>query len=368
MPKNTIISLISLEELVSMSTSEPIPAEKPRIVVKGGAGSGHHGHKGRPGEIGGSVPDIGVGQPITKGEGSTKSYTPKTPLGIIAQPTPVYEYNVNGRTVVGYDYPESEKMHQLMSEARNVYDRYGHLEGTQDLYGGLWHQASAADRSAVKQEIEGELSERSGVLDGKINELMAQWADTSNDTDLRSLSIQKAASEEFGVKMSKWQQESLDKAQQGKESAAKMGLTRPKYQQIIDDGSQRAVLRAMYENTQARLAKAGFKPNDEVYLYRGVIYDKDVRQNTGDVVNYHGNAMDSWSIARGVADTFASTDYKGTGVKGIIYGMKIPVRNIISTARTGNGCLTEGEVIVLGGSMNGNQATVVGTFYFGKNK
>lgn len=34
---------------------------KARIVFKGGAGSGHHGHEGRPGKVGGSVAGAGSG-------------------------------------------------------------------------------------------------------------------------------------------------------------------------------------------------------------------------------------------------------------------------------------------------------------------
>ena len=34
--------------------------KKMRLIYKGGSGSGHYGHSGRPGEIGGSLPKSGV--------------------------------------------------------------------------------------------------------------------------------------------------------------------------------------------------------------------------------------------------------------------------------------------------------------------
>jgi hypothetical protein len=50
---------------------EPIDMEGESIeVVRGGPGSGHHGHKGRPGEVGGSTPS---------GEGVLSYATPHTP-------------------------------------------------------------------------------------------------------------------------------------------------------------------------------------------------------------------------------------------------------------------------------------------------
>jgi len=44
---------------VLLLNSGDVPHLKSVVIVKGGAGSGHHGHSGRPGEVGGSVPGQG---------------------------------------------------------------------------------------------------------------------------------------------------------------------------------------------------------------------------------------------------------------------------------------------------------------------
>jgi TPP-dependent pyruvate/acetoin dehydrogenase alpha subunit len=104
----------------------------------------------------------------------------------------------------------------------------------------------------------------------------------------------------------------------------------------------------MYTNTQSDLVGLGYKPDDEIMVFRGVHTHTDAK--VGEQVNYKGNAMEAWSLSANVANG-------SFGAGGMTYAMKVPVRSLLGTCRTGNGCLNEGEVIVLGGATS--TATVV---------
>jgi hypothetical protein len=51
-----------MPDLTDMHTTEEIK-HKAIISFKGGPGSGHHGHRGRPGKVGGGLPDIATAGP-----------------------------------------------------------------------------------------------------------------------------------------------------------------------------------------------------------------------------------------------------------------------------------------------------------------
>lgn len=67
----------------------------------------------------------------------------------------------------------------------------------------------------------------------------------------------------------------------------------------------------------------------------------------GDVFDYNGNAIESWSASPNIARDF-----------GRALMMDVPVKNIVSSARTGLGCLSEGEFIILG-SIPGQRVEVI---------
>jgi hypothetical protein len=98
-------------------------------------------------------------------------------------------------------------------------------------------------------------------------------------------------------------------------------------------GDCRKVARAMYENTQKELRNKF--PDGSVLLYRGKenVYAKDSK---GNIFNYNGNSSESWSVSVTMALSF-----------GDVVCAKIPVSRILCTAKTGLGCLSEFEFIVL---------------------
>jgi hypothetical protein len=267
-----------------------------------------------------------------------------------------------------------------------------------------WQNADMTTRSIVKDEIVKTLADKVGISYELSNELVRQWAITSNGSDLRALSIQKAVEEEFGSTMSKWQAKDFnrlsrthyekyndwktridlyDEAEQfynnQKAELVAAGNTNvnsgflklttmnarwqelhpgaPTMSDVItvsaefkpdnenekmlaDMPTQRKFVRAMYENTQEWFAKQGYAPDDTVTLFRGVgaSAGKITVSDIGNTVNYKGNAMESWSLSSTVAKGFGD----------FMVSMKVPVKNIISTSRTGIGCLEEGEIIVMG--------------------
>lgn len=285
---------------------------KLRVRIKGGPGSGHHGHRGRPGKVGGSLP----------GKGGTA-------FGAVV---PATLEEVSGGTY----FDNNERAEQHLREG----------------LGGSWQSLSYEIRSEVKDEIVADISNETGVPYDQVNSFIGQWAITSNNLQYASLIMQKSASEEFGVEMSDWQSKNLEDQMQWADT-----FVAPYWESEIifsDKEKMRTVLRAMYDRTQKQLKEAGYDEDGHIVLFRGVgrgsIKVDNIRDTkTGDIVSYLGNAMESWSLSIREAEQFGS----------YVVAAKIPIRNILSTARTGYGCLIEGEFVVL---MGGVPAEV--TFFY----
>jgi 2'-5' RNA ligase len=342
---------------------EELKQSKQIIITKGGPGSGHWGHAGRPGKVGGSLPKGGPGRDIFRPSIGvhTSSWDDMPPL-----------------------YPgEHDPINDFLNQGleREVSFVYGSLKYAN------WAATSYDKRGELKADIVSELSKRTGVDEDTVNKIIKQWANTSNDKDMRSLSLQAAAAEEFGVEMSEWQLEHYDQFldwdyiqmeiddkekekfdwlmdQRNKLRAA--GVDNPLTQASLRDvreeakrlaevlvreryathaipitsrNDERLVLRAMYDYTQQEFMKAGFSQNDYVTIWRG-IGKLDVGRHN-DLAGYKGNAIESWSASYKVA-----LDFRNLG--GDVVGALVPVRNIIGTCKTGFGCLSEGEIVTLG--------------------
>ncbi len=143
----------------------------------------------------------------------------------------------------------------------------------------------------------------------------------------------------------------------GESDAALLPYLPAKYRPLMPMDTQRDLVRSMYDQTQTLLREKGFKPGDKIRLRRGGAFSSSVAGNLskGDTVPIVGNAMESWSISERVATTFA---FGASGDVAVVFEMDVPVEQIISTARTGFGCLTEGEFLVMG-SIPGSRARVL---------
>jgi len=112
----------------------------------------------------------------------------------------------------------------------------------------------------------------------------------------------------------------------------------------LDETDVKKVVSAMYENTQEQFAKMGFNPDDEIEVYRGLGHNL-VEGRKGEIVEVHGNAIESWSLYPKVAQKFGK----------FVLASRVPVKNILSTFMSGFGCLNESELVVL----NGTKSTAV---------
>jgi len=305
------------------------------ISIKGGPGSGNWGHRGIPGKVGGSSPRSRGGTP-SYGNLSTvdaransvlmsaigDSYNPNAFANAIKhENTQLNEYKANNNAVG-------------VESARRAIQTYQAMVDNN----AFWRTVGIKRRHEIKANIVTNLSTDTGIAQENVNEIMGEWAETSNDSSAEALSMQEAVSDEFGVSLSAWQRGKIDIVNSSEVGGPVKGyVSRP---------NERKVLRAMYNNTQAELKTAGYKSGDTVTLYRGyigggrgtTIPDRDTD------VDYHGNAMESWSILPSIASSFGRHPKRGR-----VLSMNVPVENVLSTATTGFGCLTEGEFVVLGG-------------------
>ena len=315
--------------------SERVDAKR---IFKGGTGSGHYGHSGRPGKVGGSLPGAGAFNNIAAGGDITVS---EADLNMFLN---------GGKYLEDVDWDENDR-----------------------------------DRDVrVKQQIVADIAKRSGLSEAECNLMVRQWAKSSNDHDMRSLALQVDAAEELGLELSDWQKGNILELQQQRDVYIAKGLlskdfnsledayegyrnvwqdeykadyenyklivqrklldvatyngTAGGYVPLYDSERQRKFIRAMYDNTQERL-KGGSGIYGTVKLYRGVKegVDESLR---GNVILYAGNTMESWSVSENVAREFGDR---------LLYAV-VPVENVIGTARTGFGCLTEGEFVITPGT------------------
>ena len=162
------------------------------------------------------------------------------------------------------------------------------------------------------------------------------------------MAIQRDAAEEFDEDLSdftKYNINDLEQQAAWSPGHAVAAWLNPLYPEDV----QRRVLRAQYDNTQKFLREQGIGPDDVVTLYRGSRWNREVTKDwkEGGKVAFHDNTLASWSLSQDVARRFVRSGKEGKD--GVLLRVNVPARMIFSTALTGIGCLTEGEIVVLGG-------------------
>lgn len=375
------------------------------VGYKGGAGSGHWGHAGRVGKVGGSV-DAGTALSIRTGKDRVERqaaakalrknegmFAPGSAPGDAAMPGNWQVYAPGLKFLddqVHRPFLNAVADTKLQDEMNIEVRRYSFVDGADA--GVNWARPGYSTRETAKDNIVIELTHDMNakghdVMYDDINEAVGQWAHSSNDNDMRSLSMQVAAHNELGIPMSQWQQDNINKMVENTRAYLKDGdglsydynlKNLPTQYQVnahnsktvnymdvaqstgaITQSQQQGFVRSMYNNTQSWFSDRGYKPDDTVTLYRGVKYDAflDFTPNDiGKTMNWEGNAMESWSISARTAASFAG------GQSGGVVAMNVPVKSIISTFLTGIGCMTEGEVVIAG-AVSGSQVTYMGTDY-----
>jgi hypothetical protein len=183
-----------------------------------------------------------------------------------------------------------------------------------------------------------------------VSAMVKQWAKTSNDADVLSLSIQRAAEDEFDAKGSKAPSEYGIRE-------IERNIMRRVYERVDDHYAAtgptlRAFVRAQYDQTQEMFARAGVT---DVVVHRGRTEPEDVVAAIplgGQDVTARLRPLSSWATAPEVAENFAqATD---PGRSGVVMRATVPVTRILSTPVTGVGCFEEYEVVVIGPSIEAN--------------
>jgi hypothetical protein len=260
---------------------------------------------------------------------------------------------------------------------------------------------------ALKVAAMKSLAQRANISEEESNQFIANWADSSNDHNLSSLSIQKAAAEEFGGQLSTWQQERFTETLDGHkkqfgmnflkyskakgmdpvaavraaaEEQAGTGSSFPFHAEFIEkqlqDGpvpknalqaqelferaalasvsKSRKAVRAMHSATQELFNKWGIK---EVTAFRGFTTPSKFFWQAGDVIKHESNALSSWSLERETASIFANPDDEDQGA--YIVQSRIPASRIVAMPGTGFGCANEWEIVVMGGSKQVEETRVI---------
>jgi hypothetical protein len=181
------------------------------------------------------------------------------------------------------------------------------------------------------------------------NWLVGQWASTSGDGSPVPVALQVAAEREFN----------LGKTFSGQFTYRGDGDLKRSVEQTMEKHGPvlQHFLRAMHDNTQEWLNEN--VSGDYVTLYRGFEVSRGGRQEPGmssvddaggSIVGIRMQPMSSFS-------TRFNTSYDSFGTDFMI--ARVPKSQIIGSALTGYGCLSEFEVVVLGGQ---NSATVKSFF------
>lgn len=221
---------------------------------------------------------------------------------------------------------------------KNIDQYHGHVSYDGSLSIKLSGQVSDYEKASWEPLTEDTLRRTA------ISSMIQNWAGTSNDTSVKSLTTQEAAIQEFGL---------------SKDDTAPWKMT-PEMEQTVEamlnehGPAVRAFLRAQYEATQADLKERGVT---HVNLYRGMKFQSHTApewyQHEDTVKNAKIGTpplrpLSSWTVNASTATTFS-----GGGGHKVILKSEVPVESILSWPRSGFGCLNEYELVTLaaGGSV-----------------
>lgn len=366
--------------------SKETDAQDFATAIKGGPGSGYHGHAGRPGKRGGSA----------AGRGAPRKKFPKL------KPPPKDGEWISAHKKLERDTHAGDPRSWQDDPVLADMIAYGHeftslREQGKKVTSGFFLEKQS---QVQKHRVVTDLAARAGLTYDEANDFVAQWADSSNDNDLRSLSIQEIASEVMGVPLSEWQEGRMERTRDYRHTVIERlildtdespdtPLNRKAaivLRQIADDGTIRTMFEreelqrmtervlsgevtlqslndvrglfveteaaarvkieravtAMYEQTQARLSDLGVT---EMRLYRGSVQEGDF--SAGKVTTIKTNPLASWTMDYAVARDFAEGGIYGQGV---IVEAIVPAERIYALPSTGVGCLQEYEAVVIGGT------------------
>lgn len=189
----------------------------------------------------------------------------------------------------------------------------------QQLY--KWVVKSANGRNYVTQELVW-INESEFISREISKRLVSTWASTSADNHPLAIKMQHAIAKEFGLSAAKTAHFAIGDT-----------FTNPLHEKIA-----RAFARAMYDNTQKQFREAGIT---HLTLYRGM--NVKTTSSMGDVVFGFDTMIlqpaSSFSASPSTAFSFAGE---------MVMSVRVPISEVLGTARTGYGCLNESEFVLLG--------------------
>jgi hypothetical protein len=175
--------------------------------------------------------------------------------------------------------------------------------------------------------------------------LVDQWAESSADTEIKSIAVQYAANDLMGsppmYTPPSWGERNVSTIRMGKEMAEE-------FRPVFD-----VALGHIYERTQRELKAAGI---ETVELYRGLTVPRaefTVPLEQAHVGSVRMQPLSSFSSSVDTAAAFGPETLYGTtptrtGQVAVMVAVRVPRSQVFSTAQTGPGCLREGEFIVFG--------------------
>ena len=219
---------------------------------------------------------------------------------------------------------------------RRISDNQNFWLGRNLAYPADFRDGDPATKEEIKDTkkfVVGGISKKTGLEEEFVKEQISGWAESANGEECVKAQI--ASTAEFGCHLSAWQ-----KSDEGKEADA-VDISEERYLKSPNGQRMRKFLRAMYDVTQKDLKDLKQK---DLILYRGVTTPGHSNKD-GDTVKVESNAIESWTCSEEIAQKFATEGWHSN--EGFVLKAKIPVDQILSTARTGYGCLNEREFTVL---------------------
>jgi hypothetical protein len=172
--------------------------------------------------------------------------------------------------------------------------------------------------------------------------MVDSWAATSGDHNVNAVGIQYAIKDEF--KVSRPYTKHLRLSHKTPSQATKNDWD-DTIERIRKDKGVRAVIRAHYDETQARLKAQGVT---HLTLVRG--YGSAAKVDPINEQNVSLQPASSFSMNKSIAGIFAPS---GSALKKRYLTATVEARYVLSTCGTGFGCVNEQEVVVLGGKRRG---------------
>ena len=195
-----------------------------------------------------------------------------------------------------------------------------------------YHGSADATQKLISQGVPKEYHRRYALSAGMAD----TWAATSGDSNPTAVGIQYAIKDEFGV--------AKPYTRHLKPEYNKAGFDE-KVAKVRKNKAVRAVLRAQYEATQEWFHMQGIK---KLTVVRG--YSSSAKITAGGEQNVSMQPASSFSMSKGIAEKFAQ---EGGPAKARHLTATVDVSRVLSTARTGFGCLHEQELTILGGVIRG---------------